>query len=911
MLAVRVLGPFEVARNDLPVVVPGVRTRAVVARLALSAGTVVGVDTLLDDVWGDALPANPLNALQARISQIRNVLGVDAVRATRPGYVLDTLPDGVDALLADSLVVQARRQFGGDDAAAAALLDRALGLWRGPALADLGDAPFVHGAVARFDELHLDALESRLRLDVDGGRAAVSLAPLEALAGRHPLRESVHELLVRAYASVGRQVDALAAYRRIRDRLVTDLGIDPGPRLQALEIAVLQQDRDLIEPAYRARPAGPDQLDPARDGVAIGNVPRPLSPLLHRSGELDAIETLLAERRLVTITGPAGVGKTRLAIELASRAAARRRDGVWFVGLDGTDRAERVADAIATVLASPLDEPLTGLCTRLRRADVLIVVDNCEHLGDGPAVVVRELLQRCPGLSILATSQRALGVAGEVVWPLEPMANPDAVELFFSKLLELNARTTIDDATRRAAAVVCTVLDGLPLAIELAARRCGVLTVDELARRLGDRLETLSDRRTDRVERHRTLAAAIGWSYELLFPDAQQMLQVLAAFPDGAEISAIEDAAGAAGLPGDEIVDLVGQLVDRSLVVAEQRDGRSRYRLLNSIRAFALERASVDGRIDAVHGAHAHAATRFARACFRGLRTGDQARWIAALRRERSNLDAAFEWLVVHDADAALALANNLFLGWLIVGDGLAGAARLARAGAMAVDAPPVRRAVSRACQAVLLARSGRADDAVPIVTEALATVEANASSLVVAHTRSMAGQVYTYAQRVEEGIALMRAAKAELAANGDQWAEAICTLNLALAAGRVGDDVEQERLTQESLVLLGTRSDPFTDHLAHRNLGLVQFRRGAHRDASASLQRALAAERNIGFAAEEALTLRALARVHLAEDDGASAVAALTASIAISRRVGDAAAADEAQAELDATRAAGPASSS
>ncbi len=335
------------------------RTRAVLARLALDAGSVVAVHQLIDDVWGAAAPANALNALQVRVSQLRQVLGRDAVRATRPGYVLDIDPAGVDALAVEALIATARRASTVDPLRAARLFAEAIGRWRGPPFGGLGDVPFTVGASARWDELRLGAIEDGLRLELAAGRVLEHLPELEELAAQHPLREPLYELLMRAYAALGRQADALGAYRRIRGRLVDELGVDPGPRLQELEAGVLRQDPSLLGGPPMSTQASVEELVAV---PAIGNVYRPTSRLVHRDADREAVPTMLARHQLVTVTGPAGVGKTHFAVELASRMT--RTHGVWFVPLEPTTRPGQVAESIAAALGAPLDRPLASLCAR-------------------------------------------------------------------------------------------------------------------------------------------------------------------------------------------------------------------------------------------------------------------------------------------------------------------------------------------------------------------------------------------------------------------------------------------------------------------------------------------------------------------------------------------------------------------
>jgi predicted ATPase/DNA-binding SARP family transcriptional activator len=890
LISVRILGPLEVVVDGRSVEVPGDRTRAILARLAIDANNTVSIDRLLEDVWGETVPAS-LNALQVRISQLRNVVGRETVKATRPGYVLVMEPNNVDALVVERGIADARRLVGQDPEEAVTRFSEALALWRGHSFAGI-EAPFAVAAAARWDELRLGALEDKLRLEVKAGRALQCLPELQGLTSMNPFREPLHELLIRAYASLGRQAEALGAYRRVREQLVEELGIDPGQSLQELESGILRQDPSLLH----SEPLQPHDSVPA----STGNLPRPINNFLHRSADLDAVVQLMARESMVTITGPAGVGKTRLALELAARSP-HRAHGVWFVSLEATVQPNHVAAAIAVAIGAPLDQPLDSLRLRLRGADALLVLDNCEHLDEGPAAVVRDLLEHCPNLTVLATSQRPLGVRGEIVWPLEPLSRAESLDLFTIRAKELNPRIVFDSANLASADAVCAALDDLPLAIELAARRCGVLGVDEVAERLGDRFKLLADRASGRPARHQTLASAIGWSYDLLFPDAQLLLQIIATFPDGVTLDALEQVAPNVGIAKDDVIDLVVQLVDRSLVVAGRDNSNNanvRHRVLNSIRAFALARANGEAKTETLNAAYAAWVSKLARDCAIGMRTKDQARWLNKFREERTTIRVAYEWLLANDPHVALELANFLYLGWLITGENLAAATRLGRALIAAPDADIHLRVRVSACQAVILARAGHHDEATLIVKWVLENLE-GASPHAVAVTLSIVGQVYSLAGRIDEGLVLMGEARVGLAALGDFWAEAICVLNTALALGRVGDHAAQARLTNEALELLLPYNDPFVRRLALRNLALVQLQLGNYSSALESFEEGLSVEQSIGFADEEATTLRLISRAHRLLGSYDKSRDALLSSIQASAIRGDALSTDLALATL------------
>jgi predicted ATPase/DNA-binding SARP family transcriptional activator len=676
---IAILGPLEVrAGSGLPVEVAGARLRRLLLRLALDPGRVVTSAQLVDAVWDDHPPAGAANALQTLVSRLRRLLP-EVLESSPSGYRLAVDAEAVDAVRFEALALAGRRQLGGDPDRARDLLGEALALWRGPALADAATAAFAGPAVARLDGLRLQALEDRVEADLAAGATDRLVAELEELVAGHPLSERLGGQLVRALALRGAQADALGAYARLRARLADELGIDPSPELQAVHVAVLRG-----ELAPRA-PAGPVAGPP----VARTNLRSPITSFVGRGDDLTRIMEAFAGARLVTLTGPGGAGKTRLAAEAAARLLERMPDGAWMVELgsvaDPADLPQAVLSLFGVrelrLLAAPgvtAVPPLDRLVEALGDRELLLVVDNCEHLVAAAAALVDHLLARCPGLSVLATSREPLGIAGELLHPVGPLAVPEgevspaealaypAVRLLADRGAAARPGFTVDQATLEPVLRICGALDGMPLAIELAAARFHALAPGQVAARLDDRFRLLADGRRPVLGRHQTLRAVIDWSWELLGGAEQVLLRRLAVFAGGATLEAAERVCAvpaSAALAADEVLYLLAGLVDKSLVVAEGDGPGVRYRMLETVRAYGAERLRAAGEDEALARAHAGYFLELAEAAEPELRRRDQLRWIARLAAERDNLHAALRWAVDSGA-AAAALRLAAALGW-------------------------------------------------------------------------------------------------------------------------------------------------------------------------------------------------------------------------------------------------------
>ncbi|MFE5668656.1 BTAD domain-containing putative transcriptional regulator [Streptomyces niveus] len=700
-----VLGPLTVRSGEggrSVVRVPEAKVRALLAVLLTHEGRPVRPDRLVDDLWGAEPPGKPANALQGKVSQLRRAIGRDRVVLGPAGYALDLTGAEVDTDRFRQLLVRA-------GAAATArtrvdLLGEALGLWRGAAYADFRDESFVRTAVRRLEELRLTALEDQAQARLDLGEHTQVAGELTALAARHPLRERLRLLQMRALYRAGRQGEALESYAELRALLVAELGADPGPEVSALHTAILRQDPSLTASAPPV-PSAP--LAPPLPSTAP--LPTPLTTLVGRDDAVHEVGRLLSTARLVTLTGAGGVGKTRLALAAAGRladtCASEFPDGVQLVELAGTP-GDDVASAVAAALGLRDDAAAATtaddrVAAALRERRTLLVLDNCEHIVEPVARLVDRLLRTSPGLRVLATSQEPLQVSGETLLPVEPLQQADAIRLFTERATAADPRFTVDSETEDTVAAICRRLDGIPLALELAATRVRALGVHALAARLDDRFRVLTAGRRGAPARQQTLRAVIDWSWELLTAPERIVLRRLAAHSDGCALEAAEAVCAGDGVAREEVLDLLARLVDRSLVVRVDGPAGPRYRLLESVAAYATERLHAMGDFTAVRDRHLRYYLRLAEETEPRLRGPEQRAQMLRLRAETANLRTALTTATATattaaNQEAALRLVTSLSWYWLLAGR--LQEARRALASALATTPPPSsRRAEARA----------------------------------------------------------------------------------------------------------------------------------------------------------------------------------------------------------------------
>ncbi|MFE6690859.1 BTAD domain-containing putative transcriptional regulator [Streptomyces sp. NPDC057743] len=693
-----ILGTTQAGRADgIPVVLGGARLRALLAALALRPGRALPADALIADVWGADPPADASGALQALVGRLRRALGRSAIASVDGGYLLSAEPDAVDLHRFERLTTEGGRALdAGDPARAAALLDEGLGLWRGPALVDLPDAA---RETARAESRRLDAQRLRLAADLDLGRAAAALPALTALCQDRPLDEPLQVLRLRALRDAGRSAEALAAYEEIRTGLADRLGADPGPQLRALHAELLQPDLAAAPlapaPPPPAAPASPSPAAPALQPPATpltGNLRARLTSFVGREQDLAALRGDLAAHRLVTLLGPGGAGKTRLSQEGAETAAAALPDawphGVWLAELAPVDDPRTVPEAVLTALgaretvvlgttadglrhASDATDPHARLAEHCAGRRMLLVLDNCEHVIDAAAELVERLLTACPGVTVLATSREPLAVPGEVVRPVEPLPDPVALRLLADR--GAAARPGFDVAadakTAAACTEICRRLDGLPLAIELAAARLRMMTPRQIADRLDDRFRLLTTGSRTLLPRQQTLRAVVDWSWDLTDEPERAVLRRLSVFAGGCELAAAEEVCAGDGVAAHEVAGLLGSLIDKSLVVAApgggDGTGQMRYRLLETVAEYAGERLDEAGERAAVERRHLVAHRELARTLDPLLRGPQQRGAIDRLELEHDNLRTALRRAIAAgDEQEALCLVLSLQWFW-------------------------------------------------------------------------------------------------------------------------------------------------------------------------------------------------------------------------------------------------------
>jgi len=689
------LGALEVRAASGEVLgVGGARLRALLIMLALHPGQLVPASQLIDGLWADQAPAGATNALQALVSRLRRALP-DAVIESRPaGYQLNLDPEATDIVRFEELAAAGRAELREDPVAAAATLRRALGLWRGPALAEVAETEFGRVVIARLDELRLLATENRIDADLRTGVTAPLVAELEGLVIAHPMREPLAGLLMRALCASGRRGAALEVYEQTRERLAEQLGVDPSAELAALHLEILRD-----EPVLNYRT----------------NLRAELTSFIGRDAELAHVAALLRAHRLITLTGPGGAGKTRLAVEAARAELNTMPGGVWLVELAPVNDPAEVPSAMLAALGLreqallaargplglPADEQpdaLGRLLAALAGQRALLVLDNCEHLVAVAAALADRVLAACPQVRIMTTSREPLNITGEALWtvgpltlPPDPAATSNMAERAGVRAPEQMAAATGLDAfasvrllTQRARAVrpgfgvtagnapavarICRALDGMPLAIELAAARMRTMAPEQVSARLDDRFQLLTGGSRTAMPRHQTLRAVVDWSWDLLDDAERALWRRFSFFTGGATLEAAEQvcagpASGDGGLRREQVLDLLTALADKSLLTVRHGPDGARYRMLEIIRAYGQERLAEAGERDELRAAHARYFTGLAEASQDPLLGAQQLDWLRRLVADQDNLHAAIRGAVAA-GDAGTAVRLAAALGW-------------------------------------------------------------------------------------------------------------------------------------------------------------------------------------------------------------------------------------------------------
>ncbi|MEU5868036.1 BTAD domain-containing putative transcriptional regulator [Nonomuraea sp. NPDC047529] len=669
-MRIEVLGPVRAfTRDGAPVDAGGVMVRALLARLALAGGGTVPAGTLVDDLWGAR--GGTVNALHGLVHRLRKALGEAGVLEwTGGGYLLHVRAEDVDACRFEDRARRGGRELASGSARrAGSLLEEALALWRGDALADVRDAPFAGTAAPRLEELRVAAVEDRFEAQLRLGRHDDVLADMAAMAAAHPLRERLAGLRMRALHAAGRRSDALAVYEQVRGTLAEELGVDPSERLRDTHLAVLRGEPERREP------------DQTRPQAARGRLPAPLTSFVGRADELGLLTGSLETSRLVTVVGPGGVGKTRLAIEAASRHRARQRGRVWLVLLAGVTTAGGLPEAVLGTLGpagvQPSGTPLERVVGLLAGGEGVLVLDNCEQIAGPVAEFAGHLLERLPYLTVLATSREPLEVMGEALCRLGPLGLPpahadaaqaagsDAVRLFRDRATAVQPGFALDAAGTAAVVDIVRRLDGLPLALELAAARLRTMSAEQVATRLDDRFRLLSTGNRAAQPRQQTLHAVIEWSWDLLTDQERVLARRISIFPGPTGTAAIEAVCSDGTLlPAVEVADLLDSLVGKSIV---ERSGDA-YRMLETIRAHSAGKLRQAGEAEAVLRGFVRHFADLAAGHERSLRSEGQAEALRLFQAEHDNLVFALHTAIdAGDAHAAARLLGPLYWYWVVL----------------------------------------------------------------------------------------------------------------------------------------------------------------------------------------------------------------------------------------------------
>ena len=664
------LGPFEVRTDDGVLAdVPGARLRGLLIALALEPGHAVPKATLVDWIWGERPPSDAANALQRLVSRLRKALPEGLVEGQTDGYRLTVEPDAVDAVRFERLVGQARND---EDPQRVRLLREALALWRGAALQGVGlqDSAAFDAAVTRLEGLRLTAMEDWFDAEISLGHGAELVTELTDLVAAHPVRERLVAALMRALVATGRDTEALLVYQRTREALADALGVDPSPELSALHVALLRGELGRREENRKT------------------NLRAELTSFVGKDADVAAVRELIAEHRLATLIGPGGSGKTRLATETARTLLDDLPDGAWLVelaaiGADG-DVAQSTLAALglrdALLGGAPNAEPMDRLIAAIRERETLLILDNCEHVIESAAPFAYRVLGECRRLRILATSREPLGITGEALWLVEPLALPSedaspgeiesspAVRLLRDRAGAVRKDLTTDAHTSTIMARVCRALDGIPLAIELAAARLRTMSLDQLAHRLDDRFRLLTSGSRTALPHHRTLRAVVDWSWELLTDAERMVLRRLAVFSGGASLEAAERVCAGDGVEQEQVLELLTSLAEKSLLLTEG-DSTPRYRMIGTIKEYAGHRLAEAGESDLARRAHLAYFTELAETADPHLRRAEQLEWLARLEAEHDNIGSAMRGaLAVGEAQGAMRLAAGAGWYWWLGG---------------------------------------------------------------------------------------------------------------------------------------------------------------------------------------------------------------------------------------------------
>ncbi len=922
---IEILGSVRVLKDDRPVAIGGPKPQLLVARIALSTPRPVSVDELIDVMWRERPPATARKMLHKYVWELRSRVGDEVVVTDGDGYALAADRVHVDAFRFEHLVeAAAAARERGDPQHAWDQLAAALALWRGAPLADLDAGAGLSGEIRRLEAMHAVAVEEQVHVGLQLGRHDLLLPRIQELASQHPFREGIWADLMLALYRCGRHAEALATFSRLRSTLGEELGVDPSPELVDLEQQILQHD-----PALRLRAP-----------TLAGNLPARLTSFVGRAKELSDLGRLLSVSRLVNLVGPAGSGKTRLAIEVAEDLAAAYPDGVWLVELAPTASPEEVVEAITSslgVTSQPGQRTRAVLDSYLAGRVLLLVLDNCEHVIDGVAPLAVGLLSAHPGLTVLATSRESLGVVGETIHDVAPLAFPtdddaqitafDAVQLFVERVQAVDPQFELNGSTDSAVAQICRRLDGLPLALELAAAKARSIPPEQLSRHLGERFDLLSSPTRTAAPRHQTLRAAIDWSYDSLAPAGRALFRRLSVFRGGFDFEAAQQVCGAAPLAPNHILTVLSDLVDKSLVGIVHRPAvGTRYRLLETLREYGqrrLDRAEAD-RMRRAHAEYFRTVAERAAPQLRGPR---QEPWLRRLESDADNLREALRWSFPHHPTTAVRLAVALADYWDSLGARDEGQEQLRRAVELSDETTPqlaiaARVAASdvfvstnlshsiryasealaqarrigdeagqaKALRALTLAEGVREDHdrAEALGTRALAIFERIGDPWEIALCLERLGQPLY--ERPERSIGYLEQSLDRYRQAGDRRRQAVVLYKLAARSAQAVGNLDDARAwVERSLAIFDEVGSPQDEAHAHLEYGKILRRQGHNAQAEDVLQDAFSRLRRLGDLRCSVRALTALGITRVERDDHAGATEALRRSIELGRTLDEA----------------------
>ncbi len=907
------LGPTVVIGESGPLPLPGALRRRLLTRLLMSANQPIPVDRLREDLWDGHPPPGAATTLKSHVSLLRRSLGPDALSFENGAYVISVPPEDLDVCLFEQEFAAGRAAWReGQARSAADLLGRGLGRWRGPALSDAAGTAWATPEAVRLEEMRAAGLEAWFEARIELGEHVEVVAAAEAAVSEHPLREGLWAKLILALYRSSRQADALRAYQRVRAVLADELGIDPGPELVALEGALLRQ-----EPALLSRPttddgrsAGGNQVLPELDPVPNqpNNLPAELSSFIGRELQLTEIDSLLGTSRLVTLTGTGGVGKTRLALRVAQASVAGPGDGIWLAELASATNATEVLRELANATGVREEagvDLIEAVALHLADGDQLVVLDNCEQVRQAVAALVARLLRAGDSLRILTTSREPLGVPGESVYRVPSMSVPEsddegdseqlmgfeAIRLLLERARSQQPNFSLDAANGRAAVSLCRRLDGIPLALELAAARVRSMSLPDIESRLDDRFHLLTMGAETVLPRQRTLRALVDWSYDLLSEPERAVLCRLSVFTGGWDLASAETIAGHDELERWEVVDLLASLVDKSLVQADTSGEAVRYRLLETVRDYGTERLLERGGGEEaeVRGAHAQLFLDLAETAAPHFSGAGQVLWRNRLEADRDNLRAAFMHFLAHPDGATYALRFCTALGWFWSSRGSYGEGiELIQAALERPDAaaPTALRSSALSVGGHLLCRCGDVARAHDFLEEAVAIArKLDDPALTADALRNLA---WVEDRRGDHDTAVILATEAvELASNTGRTHLLARAHDVRAAARQQHDPTGARSDYATALRYCESAEDYHGQASTLNNLAVLELEQGNHSVARSHFSRALGVARQAGSMGVLPYLEYGIGLASALEGDFETALGAFTTALRIARHTG------------------------